>query len=146
MSLRLMGRGQNELKVLYWLITATLVAILLYPLGCVLFQSVLTPMGATGFDNYTALLDQPRFWRAMGNSFIVSGISAAIAAVLGFFCAYGLHFTRINPTLKKIIQIVVLLPLFLPTVLPSFIRSDDWDLSVNSSGNRRFRFTVFVGC
>ena len=47
MSLRLMDRGQNELKVLYWLITATLVAILLYPLGCVLFQSVLTPMGAT---------------------------------------------------------------------------------------------------
>ena len=56
----------------------------------------------------------------MGNSFIVSGISAAIAAVLGFFCAYGLHFTRINPTLKKIIQIVVLLPLFLPSITYGF--------------------------
>ena len=33
MSLGFIGRGQNELKVLYWLVTATLAAILLYPLG-----------------------------------------------------------------------------------------------------------------
>ena len=120
MSLGFMGRGQNELKVLYWLVTATLAAILLYPLGCVLFQSVLTANGDTGFDNYATLISQPRFWRAMGNSFTVSGISAAIAAILAFFCAYGLHFTRINATLKKIIQIVVLLPLFLPSITYGF--------------------------
>ena len=31
----LFGKGQKELKILYVLITLTLAAILLYPLGCV---------------------------------------------------------------------------------------------------------------
>lgn len=44
----LFGKGQKELKVLYILITLTLAAILLYPLGCVLFQSVLTKGAALG--------------------------------------------------------------------------------------------------
>ena len=99
MSLGFMGRGQNELKVLYWLVTATLAAILLYPLGCVLFQSVLTANGDTGFDNYVTLISQPRFWRAMGNSFTVSGISAAIAALYTHQChAQKNHSNRCSVT------------------------------------------------
>ena len=108
----LFGKGQKELKVLYILITLTLAAILLYPLGCVLFQSVLTKDGGLGFSNYTSLLSHQSFWAALGNSFTVSGISAAIATVMAFFCAYGLHFSRI--------QIIVLLPLFLPSITYGF--------------------------
>ena len=116
----LFGKGQKELKILYVLITLTLVAILLYPLGCVLFQSILTQDGGLGFSNYSSLLSQGTFWTALGNSFTVSGISAAIATVMAFFCAYGLHFTRIRPGVKKIIQIIVLLPLFLPSITYGF--------------------------
>ena len=72
----LFGKGQKELKVLYILITLTLAAILLYPLGCVLFQSVLTKEGGIGLTNYTSLLSQSSFWTALANSFTVSGISA----------------------------------------------------------------------
>ncbi len=116
----LFGKGQKELKVLYILITLTLAAILLYPLGCVLFQSVLTKDGGLGFSNYTSLLSHQSFWTALGNSFTVSGISAAIATVMAFFCAYGLHFSRIRPSIKKVIQIIVLLPLFLPSITYGF--------------------------
>ncbi len=116
----LFGKGQKELKILYVLITLTLAAILLYPLGCVLFQSILTQDGGLGFSNYSSLLSQGTFWTALGNSFTVSGISAAIATVMAFFCAYGLHFTRIRPGVKKIIQIIVLLPLFLPSITYGF--------------------------
>ena len=116
----LFGKGQKELKILYVLITLTLAAILLYPLGCVLFQSILTRDGSLGFANYFSLLSQGTFWTALGNSFTVSGISAAIATVMAFFCAYGLHFSRIRPGLKKIIQIIVLLPLFLPSITYGF--------------------------
>lgn len=116
----LFGKGQKELKVLYILITLTLAAILLYPLGCVLFQSVLTKDGGLGFSNYTSLLSHQSFWAALGNSFTVSGISAAIATVMAFFCAYGLHFSRIRPGIKKVIQIIVLLPLFLPSITYGF--------------------------
>ena len=116
----LFGKGQKELKVLYILITLTLAAILLYPLGCVLFQSVLTKNGDIGLTNYTSLLSQSSFWTALANSFTVSGISAAIATLMAFFCAYGLHFTRIRPGVKKVIQIIVLLPLFLPSITYGF--------------------------
>ena len=116
----LFGKGQKELKVLYILITLTLAAILLYPLGCVLFQSVLTKEGGIGLTNYSSLLSQSSFWTALANSFTVSGISAAIATLMAFFCAYGLHFTRIRPGVKKIIQIIVLLPLFLPSITYGF--------------------------
>jgi iron(III) transport system permease protein len=120
MLTRLFGRDQKELKVLYILITLTLAAILLYPLGCVLFQSVLTKDGGLGWDNYASLLSQSNFWTALGNSFTVSGISAAIATVMAFFSAYGLHFSRIQPGIKKLIQIIVLLPLFLPSITYGF--------------------------
>lgn len=116
----LFGKGQKELKVLYILITLTLAAILLYPLVCVLFQSVLTKEGGIGLANYTSLLSQSSFWTALANSFTVSGISAAIATLMAFFCAYGLHFTRIRPGVKKVIQIIVLLPLFLPSITYGF--------------------------
>lgn len=116
----LFGKGQKELKVLYILITLTLAAILLYPLGCVLFQSVLTKEGGIGLTNYTSLLSQSSFWTALANSFTVSGISAAIATLMAFFCAYGLHFTRIRPGVKKVIQIIILLPLFLPSITYGF--------------------------
>ena len=116
----LFGKGQKELKVLYILITLTLAAILLYPLGCVLFQSVLTKDGGLGWENYATLLSHSNFWTALGNSFTVSGISAAIATVMAFFCAYGLHFSRIQPGIKKLIQIIVLLPLFLPSITYGF--------------------------
>lgn len=116
----LFGKGQKELKFLYILITLTLAAILLYPLGCVLFQSVLTKEGGIGLTNYTSLLSQSSFWTALANSFTVSGISAAIATLMAFFCAYGLHFTRIRPGVKKVIQIIVLLPLFLPSITYGF--------------------------
>lgn len=116
----LFGKGQKELNVLYILITLTLAAILLYPLGCVLFQSVLTKEGGIGLTNYTSLLSQSSFWTALANSFTVSGISAAIATLMAFFCAYGLHFTRIRPGVKKVIQIIVLLPLFLPSITYGF--------------------------
>lgn len=116
----LFGKGRKELKVLYILITLTLAAILLYPLGCVLFQSVLTKDGGLGLSNYSSLLSQQSFWTALGNSFTVSGISAAIATIMAFFCAYGLHFSRIRPGVKKVIQIIVLLPLFLPSITYGF--------------------------
>ena len=120
LSNRVFGRERGELKIVFALVVATLAAVLLYPLACVLFQSMLDGDGNVTFTNYTSLLVEPRFWKALGNSFAVSGLSAAIAAVLAFGCAYGLHFTRIHPWAKKTFQIVVLLPLFLPSITYGF--------------------------
>ena len=117
---KLLGRERRELKIVFALVVLTLSAVLLYPLGCVLFQSILNGNGSLTLANYTSLLSEPRFWNALSNSFAVSGLSAAIAAVLAFGCAYGLHFTRLNPWAKKVFQIVILLPLFLPSITYGF--------------------------
>lgn len=117
---RIFGRERTELKIVFALVTLTLAAILIYPLACVLFESVKDDAGAWTLANYTAILSGGRFWRALANSFTVSGISAAIAAVLAFGCAYGLHFTRLSPWAKKCFQIVILLPLFLPSITYGF--------------------------
>lgn len=120
LSVKLFGRERGELKVVFGLVALTLCAVLLYPLGCVLFQSVLDSNGGLTSGHYVSLLSEQRFWNALGNSFAVSGLSAAIAAVLAFFCAYGLHFTRLHPWAKKTFQIVILLPLFLPSITYGF--------------------------
>ena len=117
---KLFGRERRELKIVFALVVLTLSAVLLYPLGCVLFQSILDGNGSLTLANYTSLLSEPRFWNALSNSFAVSGLSAVIAAVLAFGCAYGLHFTRLNPWAKKVFQIVILLPLFLPSITYGF--------------------------
>ena len=117
---KLLGRERRELKIVFALVVLTLSAVLLYPLGCVLFQSILDGNGSLTLANYTSLLSEPRFWNALSNSFAVSGLSAAIAAVLAFGCAYGLHFTRLNPWARKVFQIVILLPLFLPSITYGF--------------------------
>lgn len=117
----LMGNERKDLKILYVLVTLGLSAILLYPLGCVLMQSFATQGEGVGFfHNYTSLLNQERFWVALGHSFTVSGLSALISASLAFLCAYGFHFTLIDKRIKKIFQIIVLLPLFLPSITYGF--------------------------
>lgn len=117
---KLFGRERRELKIVFALVVLTLSAVLLYPLGCVLFQSILDGNGSLTLANYASLLSETRFWNALSNSFAVSGLSAVIAAVLAFGCAYGLHFTRLNPWAKKVFQIVILLPLFLPSITYGF--------------------------
>ena len=97
----LFGKGQKELKVLYILITLTLAAILLYPLCCVLFQSVLTKNGDIGLTNYTSLLSQSSFWTALANSFTVSGISAAIATLMAFFLRIRSSLYKNSPRRKE---------------------------------------------
>lgn len=81
---KLFGRERRELKIVFALVVLTLSAVLLYPLGCVLFQSILDGNGSLTLANYTSLLSEPRFWNALSNSFAVSGLSAVIAAVLAF--------------------------------------------------------------
>ena len=43
---KLFGRERRELKIVFALVVLTLSAVLLYPLGCVLFQSILDATAA----------------------------------------------------------------------------------------------------
>lgn len=111
--------ARRELRLAFIAITVFLAIVLLYPLGCVLVQSFLHD-GSFTLNNWIGTLSQPHFRTMLGNSFLVSGLAAFFAALLAFFSAYGLYFTNIHPRVKKFMQVVLLLPLFLPSITYGF--------------------------
>ena len=93
---------------------------LILPVCAVLWQSFLGKNGEVGLQNWAKVLSDPEFFALLGRSFLVAGLSAFLSAVIAFFAAYGLTFTNINRRLKKGVQIVLLLPLFLPSITYGF--------------------------
>lgn len=102
------------------LIAAFLLVALILPVCAVLWQSFLSKNGEVGLQNWAKVLSDPEFFALLGRSFLVAGLSAFLSAVIAFFAAYGLTFTNINGRLKKGVQIVLLLPLFLPSITYGF--------------------------
>lgn len=102
------------------LIAAFLLVALILPVCAVLWQSFLGKNGEVGLQNWAKVLSDPEFFALLGRSFLVAGLSAFLSAVIAFFAAYGLTFTNINRRLKKGVQIVLLLPLFLPSITYGF--------------------------
>lgn len=127
------GKHQDESKGLFadffasriefkaaWLILVVLFAfILIYPVATVLVQSFLRD-GVITLANWVETLSRPHFRQMLANSFIVSGLSGLISALIAFFAAYGLTFTNVDRRTKKAVQILLLLPLFLPSITYGF--------------------------
>lgn len=104
----------------FFLIAAFLLVALILPVCAVLWQSFLGKNGEVGLQNWAKVLSDPEFFALLGRSFLVAGLSAFLSAVIAFFAAYGLTFTNIDGRLKKGVQIVLLLPLFLPSITYGF--------------------------
>ena len=117
--LAFLGKGQFELKLSFVLILLILVFSLVYPLYSVLNQSFFNDSGFT-FDNYLTFLSKDSFWQSLFNSFKVSGAVALFATTIAFISAYGLNFCAYSQRLKSAIEIIILLPLFLPSITYGF--------------------------
>ena len=114
-----LGKGQFELKLSFALIFLILGISLVYPLYSVLNQSFFNDGGFT-FDNYLTFLSKGSFWESLFNSFKVSGAVALLATTIAFISAYGLNFCAYSQKLKSAIEIIILLPLFLPSITYGF--------------------------
>lgn len=114
-----LGKGQFELKLSFVLIFLILGISLVYPLYSVLNQSFFNDGGFT-FDNYLTFLSKGSFWESLFNSFKVSGAVALLATTIAFISAYGLNFCAYSQKLKSAIEIIILLPLFLPSITYGF--------------------------
>ena len=108
-----------EYRIAFLLICVLLAAALLYPIGTVFMQSVLSN-GEFTLGHWTTLLVKPSFRTMIGNSFFVSGLAALCSALIAFFAAYGLTFSNVSPKIKRLMHIVLLLPLFLPSITYGF--------------------------
>ena len=113
-------RSRREYKIAFAAIVILLAAALVYPVAAVLGQSFLTDSGAFTLTHWTDMLARPAFREMVARSFWVSGLAALGSTVLAFLSAYGLVFTNIPGRLKRVVQIVLLLPLFLPSITYGF--------------------------
>ncbi len=104
-----------------------LLVITLYPGLFAIYQSLFVVKFLTwtwaGLDNYTAILQDREFWAALGNTFIIGGISLALQTTIAMTVAY---FAYRDPLIRGW-RIVYLMPmLFMPSAV-AFI----WKLAFN---------------
>ena len=118
----LTGAGTDERKhyrVLYGAVMIFFALFLGVPLALIFGQSILEK-GTLTAANWLSVVMRPGFWSMMANSFAVSTAAAAVATLLGFFAAYGLVISQLPAWVKKAVRILMLLPLFLPSITYGF--------------------------
>lgn len=102
------------------MVTGALFALfLVYPTVRLLLKSILSENGMT-MEFYHSVLTQKGFLKALGNSFLIAGVSALLTTGLAFFLAYTIHYTNINAKFKKGIEKAAVLLMFLPTLTYGF--------------------------
>ncbi len=118
--------GRERVKHLFlWPAVLVVLLIALFPLVYSLtisFQQIRlvppTPPRFVGFDNYTTLFSQPRFWRVLWNTGVISVTSVAIQYVLGFAIALALH-ARVPG--ERLFRVSFLLPMLMAPVAVALI-------------------------
>lgn len=127
-----------ELKAIFGLICAIFVVAMEVPLVILLRKSFILQNGTVTLANYTHVLSDPTFLTALGHSFTVSGLEALITVILAFLLAYGMHFTALTGKVKSAISVLIILPMFLPTLTYGFA-------VIYSLGKQRL-ITKILGC
>lgn len=91
-----------------------MIAFLIVPIIAIFWRSFDTGSGL-GVGNYVDTLATTRFWRLIGNSVLVSTVSASTAVSLAYAYAYALQ--RTNIPLKGLLRLVIMTPLFAPSLV-----------------------------
>ena len=110
-----MNRKSFELKFCFLFVSIAFAFFLGLPLANLAYKSLQTGSG-TGLGNYAAILTDDAFLTAFRNSFAISALEAAITTAAAFILAYGLHLTRIPGKIKEGLQLVIMMPMFLPSI------------------------------
>lgn len=90
------------------------------PLGGLLYKSVVIDGDFTLSLYWDALRDET-IVRAFFQSMNVSLVAASITTIIAFILSYGIHFSNMAQRWKKIIKIMVVLPMLLPTITYGFV-------------------------
>ena len=112
--------GEDAIR---WALVAVFAAVLclflLYPLGQVLWRSLLDNGGRfIGAANYIRYFSTPAIAASITNSLFVSAASMVLTVALAFGYAYAL--TRTQMPAKGLFRVVAMLPLFAPSLVQAF--------------------------
>ena len=112
-------KKNREAKIIFAVIAVLFAVFLAGPVLRLLGKSVVGPAGlTTGF--YAEVLGGRGFLRALGNSFLVASVSAAVTTAAAFVIAYTINYTNVPGPAKKIMRQIALLPMLLPTITYGF--------------------------
>lgn len=114
-----MKRKHWELTLIFILLVVLFATFLAIPAIRLLVKSFWGETGLTT-EFYTSVLTAPQFGTALRNSFAVSAASALLAVGIAFVMAYLIHYTRLPRGIRRAIQAVATLPMFLPTITYGF--------------------------
>lgn len=112
-------KKNKEVKVVFILLALLFLIFLAVPVVQLLLKSILGGSGIN-LEYYKAVFTGRGFGKAVGNSFLIAGVSATVTTLLAFFMAYTIHYTNIASFYKKIIRGVAVLPMLLPTITYGF--------------------------
>ncbi len=114
-----MLRKNRELKLIFLVLAVLFAAFLAVPAVRLLLKSFLGDEGFTG-TFYISVFTARNFTKTLGNSFLVSIVSALLAVGVAFVFAYAIHYTKLPRGIKRGLQAVATLPMFLPTITYGF--------------------------
>lgn len=115
-----MPTNMKAVKIAYGMLLSFFLLFLFLPL-IHLFYSSVKFQGRLSLSHYGLVLQDTRFWTALGNSFSVSLSSAAIATVLALLLVKTLRETPMNSILKGFVRTIITLPMLLPTLTYGFV-------------------------
>ncbi len=114
-----MLRKNRELKLIFLVVAVFFAAFLAVPAVKLFVKSFWGDEGLTS-SFYTAVFTTKNFTKALGNSFLVSICAAALAVAVAFVFAYCIYYTRLPKGMKRLLQIMATLPMYLPTITYGF--------------------------
>ncbi len=93
-----MNQKNKEIKFIFAGITILFLIFLIGPVLGLLVKSFIQD-GTEGLTlaNYMEVLTSKGFLQALGNSFLISTVSAVLTTFLAFILAYTVHYTNAHP-------------------------------------------------
>lgn len=116
-----MNQKNKEIKFIFAGITILFLIFLIGPVLGLLVKSFIQD-GTEGLTlaNYMEVLTSKGFLQALGNSFLISTVSAVLTTFLAFILAYTVHYTNAHQRFKGIVSKAAVLPMLLPTITYGF--------------------------
>ena len=98
-------KTKKKLQMIFIAVIIIFAGFLLLPFIEILYQSIAVGDGV-GLKHFATMLDEDKFATAFGNSIAIASTSAILSTLLAFILAYTIHYTNINKTAKRLIQIL----------------------------------------
>ncbi|MDQ0512937.1 ABC transporter permease [Ancylobacter amanitiformis] len=125
-------------------VIGTLAIAVLGPVGLIVYQSFLdgpffSPRSQLSLDAYRYILSDPSFYEALGTTVLFAFGMVAVAVPLGSILAFLL--TRTDIKAKKLLEILVLMPMFISSIVLAF----GYTVAIGPSGFVSIFFRETIG-